>query len=174
MKFLQPIQSGFAAAELTKLSRQAGDRYQDIIWASREAERRSSVRSMLWCQFGAGNDPRIHRPASRWNSIIRGVSCVYGETMTDKPNEMIERVARAIFSGCTPFEGVGCCNDPDFDRCKECAGLVRVTARAAIEAMREPTEAMKLAAVESLTPYTDNPLKLAVICLEAAFAAALK
>lgn len=35
--------SFFAASELTLLSRQAGDKFQDIIWASREAERRQTL-----------------------------------------------------------------------------------------------------------------------------------
>lgn len=41
MKLLQA--SFFAASELTLLSRQAGDKFQDIIWASREAERRQTL-----------------------------------------------------------------------------------------------------------------------------------
>lgn len=42
MKFILQA-SFFAASELTLLSRQAGDKFQDIIWASREAERRQTL-----------------------------------------------------------------------------------------------------------------------------------
>ena len=55
---------------------------------------------------------------------------------------MIEQVARAIFPHCVPIDGVGCCNDPDFDQCHWCVIQVKNTARAAIAAMRDCTPAM--------------------------------
>lgn len=43
LKFLGPLHSGFAAQELTKLSRQSGPLFFDIIWAAREAERMETL-----------------------------------------------------------------------------------------------------------------------------------
>lgn len=61
-------------------------------------------------------------------------------------SEMVERVARAI---CCPH---GCRNvDTQYAVCQ--AGTYRADARAAIEAMREPTEAMVNACVEYAGAY---------------------
>lgn len=57
MLFLGPLYSQFAAAELTKLARQAGERYPDIIWASREAERRQTLPESECIEVSTGNWP---------------------------------------------------------------------------------------------------------------------
>lgn len=56
-------------------------------------------------------------------------------------SEMVERVARALFAVAAPYTDK-CCSKPKFEECQICARDAREHARAAIEAMREPTEAM--------------------------------
>lgn len=60
-------------------------------------------------------------------------------------SEMIERLAKAVFLTRTPFEGVGCCNDPDFMKCWACAAECRSIACDVLEAMKDYTEEMSVA-----------------------------
>lgn len=57
MLFLGQLYSQFAAAELTKLARQAGPLYPDLIWASREAERRQTLTEDMCIEVSTGNWP---------------------------------------------------------------------------------------------------------------------
>lgn len=57
MRFLGPLNSSFAAAELTKLSRQSGPLYSSIIWASREAGRRQTLPESECIEISTGHWP---------------------------------------------------------------------------------------------------------------------
>lgn len=65
-------------------------------------------------------------------------------------SEMVERVAPATFAACNGPEGFGDHMDPRYEANSE---LFEAMARAAIEAMRQPTDAMLVAAIADSDEY---------------------